>query len=148
RSAGVRARRLKGERPDPTSDPRHRGQQPVIGTDPAPCPRRAGLAAARVGGDRPDHEASPQPSRRRRSSGPRRLGESQKIPANGLRPEPELRSSVPFWAGAKPIRLGGTMASAEQTPATVLDQLENAVLDEEASLAVRRYLTIPGRDPF
>jgi ribonucleoside-diphosphate reductase alpha chain len=40
------------------------------------------------------------------------------------------------------------MASAEETPAAVLDDLGNTVLDEEASLAVRRYFTIPGRDPF
>src|SRR5919202_912925 len=39
------------------------------------------------------------------------------------------------------------MASAEQTP-VALDELENTVLDREASLAVRRYFTIPGRDPF
>ena len=40
------------------------------------------------------------------------------------------------------------MASAEETPATVLDSVENTVADGEASLAVRRYFTIPGRDPF
>ena len=40
------------------------------------------------------------------------------------------------------------MASAEETPAAVLDSVENTVVDEDASLAVRRYFTIPGRDPF
>ena len=33
-----------------------------------------------------------------------------------------------------------------QAPATPL--AENTVVDETASLAVRRYFTIPGRDPF
>jgi len=38
--------------------------------------------------------------------------------------------------------------AAEETPAAVLDDVENTVVDDEASLAVRRYFTIPGRDPF
>ena len=38
--------------------------------------------------------------------------------------------------------------AAEKTPAAVLDEVENTVVDEDASLAVRRYFTIPGRDPF
>ena len=43
------------------------------------------------------------------------------------------------------------MASAEETEASgtvQTDGLENTVVDEEASLAVKRYFTIPGRDPF
>src|ERR671936_630651 len=39
------------------------------------------------------------------------------------------------------------MASAEVAEITE-EQLVNAVADAEASLAVRRYFTIPGRDPF
>src|SRR5919109_4426244 len=39
------------------------------------------------------------------------------------------------------------MASAEVVEITE-EQLVNAVADAEASLAVRRYFTIPGRDPF
>src|SRR5437764_3696613 len=38
--------------------------------------------------------------------------------------------------------------AAEKSPAAVLDEVENTVVDEDASLAVRRYFTIPGRDPF
>src|SRR5437764_5233609 len=43
------------------------------------------------------------------------------------------------------------MASAEQqiqAPATAADETVNTVVDEAASLGVRRYFTIPGRDPF
>ena len=43
------------------------------------------------------------------------------------------------------------MASAEETEASVTvqaDGLENTIVDEAASLAVKRYFTIPGRDPF
>jgi len=41
------------------------------------------------------------------------------------------------------------MASARETPLEPAEQqLENAVVDSTASLAVRRYFTIPGRDPF
>ena len=42
------------------------------------------------------------------------------------------------------------MASAEQlnTPAPRADGVENIVVDEAASLAVRRFFTIAGRDPF
>src|SRR5438477_10954190 len=43
------------------------------------------------------------------------------------------------------------MASAEQqiqAPATPADETVNTVVDEAASLGVRRYFTIPGRDPF
>src|SRR5438034_9734447 len=42
------------------------------------------------------------------------------------------------------------MASAKQqieAPVTALEN-ENQVVHEDASLAVRRYFTIPGRDPF
>src|SRR5437867_10124932 len=39
------------------------------------------------------------------------------------------------------------MASAEVAEITE-EQLVNAVADAEASLAVRRFFTIPGRDPF
>src|SRR5205814_6396751 len=43
------------------------------------------------------------------------------------------------------------MASAEQqvqAATTAPDEVRNTVVDETASLAVRRYFTIPGRDPF
>src|SRR6266496_5256558 len=42
------------------------------------------------------------------------------------------------------------MASAKQiqTADTPVEKLENAVADEKASVAVRRFFTIPGRDPF
>jgi ribonucleoside-diphosphate reductase alpha chain len=41
------------------------------------------------------------------------------------------------------------MATAKQTETrTVEAELENTVIDAEASLGVRRYFTIPGRDPF
>jgi len=42
------------------------------------------------------------------------------------------------------------MASAReiQTPETGSEELGNVVVDEAASLAVKRYFTIPGRDPF
>src|SRR5438128_8149368 len=42
------------------------------------------------------------------------------------------------------------MASAReiQTPETGSEELGNVVVDEAASLAVRRHFTIPGRDPF
>src|SRR4026208_1886565 len=42
------------------------------------------------------------------------------------------------------------MASVEQKNEVVIapDELVNTVVDEDASLAVRRYFTIAGRDPF
>src|SRR5450830_1317630 len=41
------------------------------------------------------------------------------------------------------------MATAKETPLEATDkELENVVVDAEASLGVRRYFTIPGRDPF
>src|SRR5439155_21958013 len=43
------------------------------------------------------------------------------------------------------------MASAEQqvqAATTAPDEVRNTVVDEAASLGVRRYFTIPGRDPF
>src|SRR6266516_6587395 len=42
------------------------------------------------------------------------------------------------------------MASAKQiqTADTPVVKLENSVADEKASVAVRRFFTIPGRDPF
>ncbi|MFL6039381.1 MAG: hypothetical protein ACJ74B_12185, partial [Gaiellaceae bacterium] len=42
------------------------------------------------------------------------------------------------------------MASTKQqieAPVTA-EQIENTVVQEDATLAVRRYFTIPGRDPF
>jgi ribonucleoside-diphosphate reductase alpha chain len=44
------------------------------------------------------------------------------------------------------------MASAEQqvqtAPETAADEVRNVVLDDAASVGVRRYFTIPGREPF
>src|SRR5437868_13845747 len=41
------------------------------------------------------------------------------------------------------------MASVEHTPVQIdPDELANSAVDEDASLAVRRLFTIPGRDPF
>src|SRR5438132_11615695 len=42
------------------------------------------------------------------------------------------------------------MASAEHTkaPDPALEELDNSVADEAAKLGVRRFFTIPGRDPF
>src|SRR5436309_7615949 len=42
------------------------------------------------------------------------------------------------------------MASVEQVPGTTAttDEVVNTVVDEEARLGVRRFFTIPGRDPF
>ena len=41
------------------------------------------------------------------------------------------------------------MATAKDIPTQApADSAENTVVDEAASLAVRRYFTIPGRDPF
>src|SRR2546423_1398060 len=42
------------------------------------------------------------------------------------------------------------MASAEHTkaPDPALEELDNSVVDETAKLGVRRFFTIPGRDPF
>src|SRR5947199_9939429 len=43
------------------------------------------------------------------------------------------------------------MASAGQdiqTVGTAAEQVTNSVVDDTATLAVRRYFTIPGRDPF
>ena len=42
------------------------------------------------------------------------------------------------------------MASVEQEKKVQIhpDELVNSVVDEDASLAVRRYFTIAGRDPF
>ena len=42
------------------------------------------------------------------------------------------------------------MASAReiQTPETGSEELGNVVVDEAASLGVKRFFTIPGRDPF
>src|ERR687886_761297 len=40
------------------------------------------------------------------------------------------------------------MATAKQTESVETKTLQNAVADDAASLAVRRYFTIPGRDPF
>jgi ribonucleoside-diphosphate reductase alpha chain len=41
------------------------------------------------------------------------------------------------------------MATAKETPVEATErELENVVVDAEASLGVRRYFTIPGRDPF
>src|SRR5881227_2961409 len=42
------------------------------------------------------------------------------------------------------------MASAKQAQTTdsPVDEVVNTVTDEAASVAVRRYFTIPGRDPF
>src|SRR5438552_11980861 len=42
------------------------------------------------------------------------------------------------------------MASAKQiqTADTPVEKLENSVADEKASVAVKRFFTIPGRDPF
>src|SRR5215208_977710 len=45
------------------------------------------------------------------------------------------------------LHLGGTMASAEQEIQTV-EQVENTVVQDDATVAVKRYFTIPGRDPF
>ncbi len=47
-----------------------------------------------------------------------------------------------------------TMASAKEqapqaaAPAEAIDEVVNTVVDEEASVAPRRFFTIPGRDPF
>jgi ribonucleoside-diphosphate reductase alpha chain len=45
---------------------------------------------------------------------------------------------------------GKTMASAKASAETAgtVDEVVNTVVDDTASLAVRRYFTIPGRDPF
>ena len=42
------------------------------------------------------------------------------------------------------------MASVEQTKATdqAVEDVVNSVVDENARLGVRRFFTIPGRDPF
>ena len=40
------------------------------------------------------------------------------------------------------------MATAKQATQATQDEFVNAVLDEEASVAPRRFFTIPGRDPF
>ena len=41
------------------------------------------------------------------------------------------------------------MATAKETPVEATEkELENVVIDADASLGVRRYFTIPGRDPF
>jgi len=41
------------------------------------------------------------------------------------------------------------MATAKETPVEATEkELENVVIDAEASLGVRRYFTIPGRNPF
>src|SRR5881227_1585447 len=43
------------------------------------------------------------------------------------------------------------MASAEQdtrAAATAVEETVNSVVDESAALGVKRYFTIPGRDPF
>ena len=42
------------------------------------------------------------------------------------------------------------MASANETKTAeaTVETTENRVVDEDASVAVRRYFTIPGRDPF
>ena len=41
------------------------------------------------------------------------------------------------------------MATAKETPLEATDrELENVVIDAEATLGLRRYFTIPGRDPF
>ncbi|MHB8060419.1 MAG: vitamin B12-dependent ribonucleotide reductase [Gaiellaceae bacterium] len=41
------------------------------------------------------------------------------------------------------------MATAKETPVEATEkELKNVVIDAEASLGVRRYFTIPGRDPF
>ncbi|HEY4977489.1 MAG TPA: hypothetical protein VII05_09160, partial [Gaiellaceae bacterium] len=41
------------------------------------------------------------------------------------------------------------MATAKETPVEATEKgLENVVIDADASLGVRRYFTIPGRDPF
>src|SRR5919201_338327 len=42
------------------------------------------------------------------------------------------------------------MATAKhaETTETPVEELENTVRDNAASVAVRRYFTIPGRDPF
>ncbi|MEP6813709.1 MAG: hypothetical protein ABI990_12025, partial [Actinomycetota bacterium] len=42
------------------------------------------------------------------------------------------------------------MASVEETTSmeTTVEEVVNAVADEAARLGVRRYFTIPGRDPF
>src|SRR3954466_13081743 len=39
-------------------------------------------------------------------------------------------------------------AKTEETQQTTSDDVVNTVVDETATLAVRRYFTIPGRDPF
>src|ERR1700741_2706985 len=39
--------------------------------------------------------------------------------------------------------------TAQETPVPIhVDELVNSVIDEDASLAVRRFLTIEGRDPY
>ena len=40
------------------------------------------------------------------------------------------------------------MASVDEIPAAPTLETENRVADEKATLGVRRYFTIPGRDPF
>src|SRR5262249_53122128 len=82
------------------------------------------------------------PAERLRSAPARR-----KTPANRHPSGRRATFRGPTQGRTKPIRLGGTMA-AEGTPAAVLDDVEDTVGDDEASLAVRRYFTIPGRDPF
>src|SRR5207244_7889559 len=46
--------------------------------------------------------------------------------------------------------LGGKMASVEQVPSTetAIEEVVNTVVEEGARLGVKRFFTIPGRDPF
>src|SRR5207302_2377776 len=48
----------------------------------------------------------------------------------------------------RPDRRGEEMASVGEPLEITEEQLVNRVASEDASLAVRRYFTIPGRDPF
>src|SRR5205085_12631087 len=67
------------------------------------------------------------------------------------RPEPSLRCLVPHGPGVHTdiLRGGKPMASAREIQAEKgADELANVVVDEAAKLGVRRYFTIPGRDPF
>src|SRR5213079_1134518 len=48
------------------------------------------------------------------------------------------------------LKFGGEMASVEQVPSTegTAEEVVNTVVEEGARLGVKRFFTIPGRDPF
>ena len=63
-----------------------------------------------------------------------------------VRPTPSPICAVRL-AGGRNYTWEEQMASAEQEIQTV-EQVENTVVQEDATVAVKRYFTIPGRDPF